>query len=100
MYVVKKFNIIKLAKLSAISSAIFGFIPALFGFIPFLFRLIGGYGYYSVFNYLPLFFIVAIPIGAGIAGFIYGLIIGFVYNQVAQRGYGLEIDLEIVEEKS
>lgn len=98
MYVIKKVNISGLAKLSGVVSALIGLIPAFFSSIAIVFSIMAG-AYWSIFSLAPLFFAIVIPLIAGVAGYVWGLLAGFIYNKLAEHGYGLEIEIEMIEYK-
>ncbi|MCX6796350.1 MAG: hypothetical protein NTW06_02525 [Candidatus Falkowbacteria bacterium] len=100
MYVIKKINTHKLAKLTAVFSALLGLIPAVFSGIIFLFSFtIGSRVYYGPIRLISSLSFVAIPLFFLIGGYIYGLILGFIYNKLSEYGYNLEIDIEMSPEK-
>lgn len=95
MYALKKIDVISLAKFSAMVSLIFSLIPALFMLL-FSFLLSGKMG--GAYSWFSGFFVVMIfPVMAGIAGFIYGAILAFVYNLFAKYNFKIKFDLEKTE---
>lgn len=95
MYIIKEVNVIKFAKLFAALYAITGLIPTLFSLLFTLPRMIGGSYYYGG-DIFPLLITIAIPLICAIAGFIFGIIFGYLYNLLAQRGQGLEVEIEMI----
>lgn len=95
MYIIKEVNVTKLARLFAVLYAITGLIPTFFSLLLTLPRMIGG-SYYYAGEIFPLLVIIAIPLICAIAGFIFGIIFGYLYNLLAQRGQGLEVEIEMI----
>ena len=79
-----------LGKMMAIISAVIGFIVGLFSaaFAPFMaaFNPVGAAA-------LGVLAIIVFPIASAIAGFVMGVIVAFVYNEVAKRYGGVKLDL-------
>lgn len=99
MYVVKKINIKRFARLFGLLSATFSLIPAVFGVLAFLFALLfrGGLGL-GWFSYVPLVWAIIMPLVTYLLGCIFGSVFGYMYNYLAERDCGLEIDIEMLPE--
>ena len=86
----KSIDPMSLGKMMAIISAVIGFIAGLFSaaFAPFaaMWNPVGAAA-------LGLLAIIVVPIVSAIAGFVLGVIVAFVYNEVAKRFGGVKLDL-------
>lgn len=99
MYTIKNINVLKFAKLFTIVSFVVGFILALLWLIVFLTTMgifSGDYDYFVLTELIPF---AVMPISFTVAGFVVGLIIGAVYNRLAEQGWGLEIEIEKLPEE-
>jgi hypothetical protein len=102
MYVVKKINIKRFARLLGIISALFATVPTVFGIgfllVQIIFLSHGYFSIFSIFSLLPVLWLIVLPLLSYLFGCIYGSIFGYIYNHLAGRGYGLEIDIEMLPE--
>ena len=99
MYVIKKINIKRFARFFGIFSALFSTIPAIFGLGSLFFALIfSGARYLGIFSFMPLLVLIIMPLFSYLLGCIFGSLFGYIYNALAERGYGIEIDIEMVQE--
>ncbi|NCF75016.1 MAG: hypothetical protein GWO87_00835 [Xanthomonadaceae bacterium] len=93
IYEIRRIKIFPLAKFMAILWALFCLIPMFFGIVTFIFE---SYYYRDFFN---IFLFILFPIGGAIAGYIYGIILGAIYNLISDYFGGIEMEIEVSEKE-
>jgi hypothetical protein len=92
---IKKVNVLSLAKIQAVIGLILGIIAGIFfGLVASLLGMSEGASGFLLGAGMGIFSLIAFPIFYGVAGFIGGAILAFLYNLVASKIGGLEIELE------
>jgi hypothetical protein len=91
MQKIRKIGILSVARISAITSAVIGIFIGLIYFLIGIFLFVSGS---YIIGSLMLSSIILAPLGYGILGFLSGLIMAWVYNIVARKFGGIEIELE------
>ncbi len=95
LYQIKKIKVLSLARMTAIVCGAIYLIPAVIMLIMSVFDGFGGY-----WTLWQMIFPIFLPVAGAIAGFIMGLINGSIYNWVAEYWGGVEMEIEIIEEKN
>ena len=92
MFEIKKIGILSLGRTMAIISALLGLLMGVFYMGYFL--LLGGFFFGRPPIYMMLLPLIILPVIYAVIGFIMWAIIGFVYNLIAPKIGGIEIELE------